>query len=253
MEELSLYTAIAVSIDDEDKQGKVRIRILPEQEKLDEDLLPWAMPFILHLSENTLQNDLPEEGSTIRVLVDKTWKRFYYLGNRYFNGLYDFSKVTDALDSASVENVDKEYKNLHFMLYADGTLTFHNDSDGSHGIIQSTGSFAVLNADGSIYASSEKDIDIKGKGKVSMLFEEDIDIKGKSKISMLFGDDISFKGEKTNKIEIGNAIDTLGGILGTLMDNLASLKTIGSPSTHTSPELTAQMTALKAKLEQVFK
>lgn len=229
MEELSLYTAIAVSIDDEDKQGKVRIRILPEQEKLDEDLLPWAMPFAVHLSENTLQNDLPEEGSTIRVLVDKTWKRFYYLSNRYFNGLYDFSKVTDALDGASVENVDKEYKNLHFMLYADGTLTFHNDSDGSHGIIQSTGSSVVLNADGGLY--------IKGKGKADIKFE----------------DEMVFKGEKTNKIEIGNTIDTLGGILGTLMDNLASLKTIGSPSTHTSPELTAQMTVLKAKLEQVFK
>lgn len=229
MEELSLHTAVAVSIDDEDKQGKVKIRILPEMEKLEEDTLPWAVPFTTHLSQNTLRNDLPEEGSTIRVLSDSTWKRFYYLGNRYFNGLYDFSKASDVIDGASVENVDTEYKNLHFILYSDGTLTFHNDSDGSHGVVQSTGSYAIFNADGGLY--------VKGKGKADIKFEDEMVIKG----------------EKSNKIEMGNTVGTLGDILGELMDDLAKLKTIGSPSTHTSPELTAQMTALKAKLKQIFK
>lgn len=282
-EELFLHTAQVMKIDDEDKQGKVQIKILPEMEKVED--FPWAMPFVTHLSENTLENDLPEENSIIRVLVDKTWKRFYYLPNRYFYGLYDFSKISDTLEDADLDNVDTEYKNLHFRLFADGTLIFHNDSDGSHGLIQSTGSYTVFNADGSLLANIQKDIKVnqegdtdytqKGntkfsqEGNVDCTIEKDItltvkdmidvavdkafSVTGKDKCNMVFDSSIALRVNGGALTEFGNQVATLGDILIELMTDLADLITMGPPTLHTSPKLTGEMTALMAKTRQVFK
>lgn len=265
-EEYTLHTAKVIDLEDADKQGKVKIKVLPEMEKLEDDVLPWAMPFVTHLSENTLENDLPELNSVVRVLVDKTWKRFYYLGNRYFYGLYDFSNVTNMMDS--LENVDTEYVNLHFRMFADGSLMFHNDLDGSHGFMQSTGSYSVFDADGSLIINIVKDVKVTQENdfsftqkgaftasidkEASLSVSKSIDVKGDDALNVQIAKAIALKSTGSSLLTIGNAVATLGNIFVELMDDLASLVTIGSPGTHTSPKLTAEMNALKAKTQQVF-
>jgi hypothetical protein len=55
-------------------------------------------------------------------------------------------------------------------------------------------------------------------------------------------------------IEIGNAVDSLGGILDALMTSLIGLHTEGSPAAHTATAWAASdITPLKAKVAQVFK
>ena len=79
MFELTLETAKVVSVDDPDKQGKIQINIESKMKGVKKELLPWAIPLFSHTSSNTLSNHPPKENSQVWVLVDKYWKRFYYL------------------------------------------------------------------------------------------------------------------------------------------------------------------------------
>jgi len=154
-EELILRKAKVIDINDSDKQGKVKIRILPDNDGItDESLLPWAIPFFSHNSNKVMSNDLPEVNSNIRVLIRKDWQRFYYLGNRYHYSNFNFDTITSLLNNiSSVDN--KEYKNLVFRLYLDGSLDFHNNSTGEHGYIHSSGSYFFMDKDGyAIYEDS---------------------------------------------------------------------------------------------------
>lgn len=152
---MKLYTATVIDIDDKDKKGKIKIQILPELEGVDEELLPWAVPFQSEVSEKTLSNNLPSLESTIWVLVDETWKRFFYLNNRYFEGLFEFSNVENVISKIAELN-DKEYKNLDFILYEDGSVSFHNNSDGSHGFVQKNGTYQIFDKDGNITINTGK-------------------------------------------------------------------------------------------------
>lgn len=241
MNDYELYDATVVDIDDEDKQGKIKIKIKPYFDGIDNDGLPWAIPFIQDSTSNTLSNDLPPINSTIRVLVSNNWKRFYYIGNRYFYNLFDFSKVSDKLSKLS--NIDTEYKNLKFRLFEDNSLTFHNIKDGSHGFIQSTGSYIYFDKNGSIITSSEKDINITHKGKLEYENDGDMSITSKGKLDI----------KSNGLIDIANATSSLGKILKELIIDLQGLQTIGSPTNHTSPTLTTQMTTLLATLSSTFK
>lgn len=280
MEDFKLYNATVIDTDDEDKQGKIKIRIQPYFEKIEEKGLPWAIPFIQDSTSKTLSNDLPSVGSTVRVLVSNNWKRFYYLGNRYFYNLFDFSKVSDKL--SNLDNINTDYKNIIFRLFEDGSLTFHNISDGSHGFIQSSGSFVYFDKDGSIITSSEKDIKVTHKGelnyendgKMTIHTKDDLSIQSDKNISMKSSSNTNIEAtsklsEKGNSVEIksdtsidiksqalidiGNTTSSIGKILLELMTDLSSLTTIGSPTNHTSPTLTAQMTSLITKLSATFK
>lgn len=158
--ELNLYDALVVSIDDKDKKGKIQIQILPEQKDVKKADLPWAIPFSSINSISILSLDLPEQNSMIRVLVDKYWRRFYYLSNRFFTELFDFSKIDSILGEVD-EIANKDYKNLTFRLYLDGGLDFHNNNDGSHGFIHKSGAYSMFDKDGKIYS-------VKGDTRVAL-------------------------------------------------------------------------------------
>ena len=146
MFELTLHTALVVSIDDPDKQGKIQVSIESVSDGWKKDLLPWAIPLISNVTDGTMEMHLPKEGSQVWVLVDKYWKRFYYISNRYFYNLFDFSKVSGLLGKC--DKINTEYKNLDFKYFLDGTLVFHNNSDGSSGIISSNGAVAYIDGKG---------------------------------------------------------------------------------------------------------
>lgn len=147
MMDLKLYTASVISIDDPSQRSKIQIRVLPELKDVSPELLPWAIPFFSVQGGTTLSQDLPEVGSTIRCLVNKSWKRFYYLPNRFFENLFDFSKISTKLTTLGVST---GYKDLKFRLYSDGGLEFHNNSTGEHGFLHKSGSYQIFTASGEI-------------------------------------------------------------------------------------------------------
>lgn len=267
MFDLTLRTALVVSTDDKDKEGKIQVSIESVSEGWRKDLLPWAIPLISNVSNGTMEMHLPKEGSQVWVLVDKYFKRFYYLSNRYFYNLFDFSKVNGLLNKCN--KIDTEYKNIDFKYFADKTLLFHNNSDGSSGIITSQGTLMYIDKEGSLIKEIEKDEKVTIKGN------KEETIKGKNTVEI--GDDstttckgkkveeckssyecttlgaVTLKAKTPSLVEIGNSVATLGSILTELCQDLASLVTQGTSFSQTSPKLTAQMISLLLKIKSTFK
>ena len=265
--DLSLRTALVVSIDDPDKEGKIQISIESVSEGWRKDLLPWAIPLISNVSNGTMEMHLPKEGSQVWVLVDKYFKRFYYLSNRYFYNLFDFSKVSGLLNKCN--KINTEYKNIDFKYFADKTLLFHNNSDGSSGIITSQGTLIYIDKDGTLVKEIEKDETItvngdkketvKGKNTVEIGDDSTTTYKGKkveeckSSYECTTQGAITLKAKTSSLVEIGNAVATLGSILTELCQDLSTLTTQGNEYTQTSPTLTAQMASLLPKIKLTFK
>lgn len=271
MFDLTLKTARVVSIDDESKQGKIRITIEPEFEDVEDRLLPWAIPLISNTSDSTMEFHPPKENSQVWVLVDKYYKRFYYISNRYFYNLFDFSKTSGLLDKC--EKIDKEYKNLDFKYYLDGTLTFHNNSDGSSGIITSQGTLIYIDEDGSVIRKIEKDdkTEIKGNknesvdGKYESFSKKEMMLTTKDKFTAESDNKMSLSSKsgidlvsKTNSLlKIGNSLSTVGSLMTELCEDLSSLlvtgaTTDGTALTATSPTLSGQMSVLISKIKMTF-
>ena len=267
MFDLTLRTALVVSIDDLDQQGKIQISIESVSAGWRKDLLPWAIPLISNVSNGTMEMHLPKEGSQVWVLVDKYFKRFYYLSNRYFYNMFDFSKVSGLLNKC--DKIDTEYKNIDFKYYLDGTLLFHNNSDGSSGIITSQGTLIYIDKDGTLVKEIEKDEiitvngdkkeTVKGKNTVEIGDDSTTTYKGKkveeckSSYECTTQGAVTLKAKTSSLVEIGNAVATLGSILTELCQDLSTLTTQGNEYTQTSPTLTAQMASLLPKIKLTFK
>ena len=267
MFDLTLYTAKVISIEDEDKQGKIQVSIESVSDGWDKDLLPWAIPLISNVADGTMEMHLPKKDSQVWVLVDKYFKRFYYLSNRYFYNLFDFSKVSGLLNKCT--KIDTEYKNIDFKYYLDGTLLFHNNSDGSSGIITSQGTLMYIDKEGTLVKEIEKDekITTKGNKEETIKGKENIEVNGqslttyknkrivecKSSYECTTQGTITLKAKTPSLVEIGNSVTTLGYVLAEICQDLSSLRTVGSPANHTSPTLTAQMLALLPKIKSTFK
>jgi len=163
MIELNLYEAIVVDTNDDTKKRRIKIRVLPEHKDVKASDLPWASPYYGIGSNDESENDLPIKDSIVGVFIDKYFKRFYYIGNKFFYDIFDFSVVDSAISKAS-EISNKDYKNIKFRLYVDGGLEFHNKQDGSHGFIHKSGSYSIFDADGNIISDSKsKDMKVRGK------------------------------------------------------------------------------------------
>lgn len=267
MFELTLKTAKVISIDDKDKQGKIQISIESVADGWNKVLLPWAIPLISNVADGTMEMHLPKEGSQVWVLIDKYYKRFYYISNRYFYNLFDFSKVNGLLNKCN--KIDTEYKNIDFKYYLDGTLLFHNNSDGSSGIITSQGTLMYIDKEGTLVKEIEKDekITIKGNKEETIKGKENIEVNGqssttyrnkkiidcKSTYECTTQGGITLKSKTPSLIEIGNTVTTLGYILTEICQDLSSLTTQGNEYTQTSPTLTSQMLILLPKIKSAFK
>jgi hypothetical protein len=128
-----------------------------------------------------------------------------------------------------------------------------------------TGTRKIRNApaEGDETVSLEVNQEEEGKHKITLkiyenTFEFDAEKQGvtetiKGDVKIEAGGDLSFKSSKSGLLEMGNAAATLGAMISDLLQALISFKSVGSPASHTAPDLTAAATQIKAKWEQVFK
>ena len=105
-------------------------------------------------------------------LVNDRLKRFYYLTNRYFYNLFDFSKVSGLLDKC--DKINKDYKNIRFNYYEDGTLLFHNNNDGSSGIVTSQGTVIYIDTFENLTANDYSLTVINGANSIAKLCVKEI-------------------------------------------------------------------------------
>lgn len=110
-----------------------------------------------------------------------------------------------------------------------------------------------------ISLSSTLDLDIKTTGKMTVSSEKDLSFSSDSNIEVNAGGNINFKSsgdmaiESTGAMGIKSKTKSLIELLDTLMQNLMSLKTIGSPATQTiSPDTQVQINMVKQNLGMSF-
>jgi len=154
MIKLNLYYAEVIDNNDEEKRGKLQIRILPEFKDMKESLLPWARPFMssgFSATEHLMK--LPEQGSKIWVLVNDKFTYFQYLCGSPIEGLFDYDSIKSDLDTIT-ELSDSVYPNIDFELLNDGSITFHNRVSGDHGFLHNTGTYYLVNNSGEVYLSA---------------------------------------------------------------------------------------------------
>jgi len=168
IKDLTFKQAIVISVDEATSKGGIRIKILPELKDVPDDKCPIAYPFFSYNSENELSNDMPEENSIIRVLVNECFTIFYYLPNQIFSSLFDYASVTTKLgDAPEISGTD--YKDLKFRMYRDGGLEFHNKETVEHGFIHSSGSYVAMDEDGNII--------VNGAGNKLKVYNDTINLK----------------------------------------------------------------------------
>lgn len=127
------------------------------------------------------------------------------------------------------------------------TLEIDQESEGDEKVnVTIHGTKITVTKDDGITIETDKKITLKDKEGFTYTTDGDLEISAKG--------DLGVKSSQTGKLEVGNSVATLGAMVTDLLGCLASLKTVGSPASHTaSPDFIAQIQALKTKWGQVFK
>jgi hypothetical protein len=97
------------------------------------------------------------------------------------------------------------------------------------------------------------DVSFSVEGTLMVTVKGDVKVKADGNADMEAGGDISIKSSKSGTFTIGNIIATMGAMISQLLQALISFKSIGSPATHTAPDLSAIAAQIKTKWDQVFK
>lgn len=151
-----------VDNNDPDQLGRVRIRIYPEFDTLEESSLPWAEPsnyddICMPDESGVGKFRIPEVNSFIVVEIDSTWQEFHYTGltpNRKRTDV--ISNITDEL-SNYVDDVNISYPQpLYLLRTKDGTIAYHNTDTGELGIVSGiSGVFFRFDSEGNFHVGSK--------------------------------------------------------------------------------------------------
>ena len=153
---------------DPDKLGRVKTRIYPEFDTLEEDSLPWVEPMneddICIPSDSTGVGSfrIPEIDSFIIVEIDSTWQEFHYSGltpNRKRTDIH--TNIADKL-SEYIDGVGVEYPQpLYLLRTKDGAIAYHNTDTGELGIVNKNGVYLRYDSDGNFEMGSKDGSKIK--------------------------------------------------------------------------------------------
>lgn len=153
-----IYIAKVVDNNDPEKLGKIKIKIVPEMENFDENLLPWVGIYKqgLGTGDNTAVHEVPENNTFIRVLVEDWpfFKRIRYISDDFIEGKSQYEQFELNIEELSEQN----YPQPSFKKYKDGTIVFHNSQTGEHGSYFPNGSYFFIDSNGAphIFMGNEK-------------------------------------------------------------------------------------------------
>lgn len=191
---LPLYKAVVESPGDAEHPGKIQIRPMPQFDKIDRDLLPWARPLLgLGMSKEEFSFSPPPRKSTVWcIFMDRFWKRPYWLPGQFIHGFFDYDgKVKNVLNGIG-EIEDTEYPNVRFQLLKGGTILFHNTETDEHGVVHGSGSYSIFDSDGNVYSYSVGEIHSYNDNGYTRIAEDGtIELNGNSDNAVRFSEVLS--------------------------------------------------------------
>lgn len=164
-----LRIALVEDNNDPKKLGRIKARIYPEFESLEDSSLPWVNPSFIN---DTCIPDkrigvfrIPENKSFVLVEIDPTWQEFTYRGltpRRDREGIHeDLSKKLSDKTGASFSYPQP----LLLRGTKDEVIAYHNTDSGELGIVSKEGVYISFNSKG--------DFVIGKKGKNTITFSSD--------------------------------------------------------------------------------
>jgi hypothetical protein len=132
-------------------------------------------------------------------------------------------------------------------------VVFEIDEENKKTTADIYGNIFTVDEENGVTVETEKDLDFAIKGNVNVSIEGDMAASVKGKADITADGDIAVRSKNMGILTIGNAAATIGSMISDLLQALISFKSIGSPASHTAPELTAAAVQIKAKWDQVFK
>lgn len=147
---------------DPDKLGRVKVRIYPEFDTLEESSLPWAEPMneddicIPSDSKGVGSFRIPEIDSFLVIEIDPTWQEFHYSGRTPNRKRTDvITNITDEL-SGFIDGVGVSYPQpLYLIRTKDGAIGYHNTDTGEMGIVNKNGIYLRYDSDGNFEMGSK--------------------------------------------------------------------------------------------------
>lgn len=159
MIDMKLYIGKVEDVEDPDKKSKVKVRLLPEMKDAQPDHLPWVYPFMIEsMNSDSFTHRFPELDSLVWCFfTSNSFHTGYYISAAFLEDIFDYSVVETAIDS--IPEINKpQYPNAQFTKYKDGTIIFRNTETGEMGIYHSSGTYTVIDDEGSIFVKGVKDI-----------------------------------------------------------------------------------------------
>jgi len=169
---LEYRKAVVLDNIDLDKEGRIKVRILPEMNGVDESLLKWIYPFLLPGGGG--QNgthDVPEIGEYVTVVIkDKYWINIEYISADYTIDNYPYSSFETIAGNISELGSQTYPQPKYLRKFNDGTIMFHNSDTGESGIYNNNGSYIIFDSTGKIIEKSNYGISLDGStsGKIKI-------------------------------------------------------------------------------------
>lgn len=147
---MDLDYAKVEDINDPEKKGRIRVRVLPQLKDVKKELLPWYDPFEGTSTGEEMSFNPPKIGSLVLVQVtSSTFKKGFYCSSLHTRNLFNYDVISDSLSNID-EISDTSYPNVKFKLLEDGSIMFNNTNTGDLGIFHSTGSYSIIRGNGSL-------------------------------------------------------------------------------------------------------
>jgi hypothetical protein len=233
--------AKVVNTTDPEKLGRIQIRVYPELSEISsESDLPWCFPHTGGIHGKSF--GVPLIGQLITCVI---W-------NQYFNEItflpFTITKPEEHIFDKWMENqrsevtdMEADPKEEHLVVdqYEDDFTVFHDTKNNQHGYLHPSGTYLVVNKDGSVHIQSVKKYTFHNKD--SDLFLEvdsesgDATFKTKGSVDETIDKDIiqTYKGKQTTEVT-GDATLTGKGNWKVAFSGNAEIKTTGNTKIEAS-------------------
>ena len=210
-----LREAKVVNTTDPEKLGRIQLRVYPELSSIEpENDLPWCFPMSGGTHGKSFST--PLVGQIVWcVVMSRYWNEITFLPfniTKPTEHLFDdwMSKQRPAVTDMKT---DPEEEHLIVEQFEDDFTVFHDTKNNQHGYLHPTGTFFVINQDGSIWVQSVKKYTFHNK-ESDLFFEADSDtgnitLKTKGSVDETVDKDVTKTFKANEKVDVtGNSKHT---------------------------------------------
>jgi hypothetical protein len=112
----------------------------------------------------------------------------------------------------------------------------------------------ALTSKSGLAAEFKKAVDLSSEDAIRLASKKAFDLLSDDVMSVIAKKAVTLKSDSSELVETGNAVATLGALMGEFLDIMIAFDTAGSPAAHTTgPAALPKLQALKQKFSKVFK